>query len=119
MHSGFLRYQRVLVELSKGYLGPILEAKKQHVELRRPEDEAFRVLFYGFTEISNTFDALQLIETLAGINPPRSKQVKKRTILNLLLELTFKRFTYSGFVSKIMQRRYFAFTTSPLVFYLK
>lgn len=74
---GFSRFQRSMSEFANHYIDPAWKSRKETgVVLDRPTDSAFSTFFFGFTEISNTLDALKLCETLIGVAPPRSKAIK-------------------------------------------
>jgi hypothetical protein len=63
--TGFLRYQAAILELAQTYITPAYNAKKAGKPVA-PADPSFWLLFTGFTEISNTLDALRLAE----LRPP-------------------------------------------------
>lgn len=84
-NAGFARLQVAMASFAQEYSDPARAAKKRGEELDRPTDAAFAAIFYGFTEISNTLDALDLIETLIGLSVPRSKRIKKEEYLKFLI----------------------------------
>jgi hypothetical protein len=53
-----------------------------------PDDhKVFALIFNGFTEISNSFEALKLSEVLISIAPPRSKKIQKSEYLKYLVSM--------------------------------
>ena len=83
--SGYAKYQSAMAEFAAAYTKPAWDAKKRGERHARPTDSAFSSVFYGFTEISNTLDALALTETLIGLAAPRSKRVRKDEYLKFLI----------------------------------
>lgn len=74
--KGFQRYQETILDFSTEYLEPAWQARKNKTELpASPTDALFSTVFYGFTEIVSTIDALKLCQTLIRVAPPRSKAI--------------------------------------------
>lgn len=73
--SGYDDYQELMAAWASEYMKPIWEGYQKGAGVDRSAHRVFGTIFYGFTEITNTFDSLRLSETLISIAPPRSKKV--------------------------------------------
>ena len=85
METGYSRYEHMLASFGREYLVPAINASKRGERLERPEDSAFTAVYYGFTEIVNTFEALNLSELLLSLAPPRSRRIVKDEYLKYLV----------------------------------
>jgi hypothetical protein len=74
-----------MAEFAGAYVKPSWEAKKRGETFNRATDPAFETVFYGFTEITNALEALNLTEALIGLAAPRSKRVMKDEYLKFLV----------------------------------
>lgn len=83
--TGFLRFQRLMADFAQENLDPFLSHLKEGNVISQPPDKNFTAVFYGFTDISATLDALKLTETLIGLSPPRSSKVNKDDYLKFLV----------------------------------
>ncbi len=79
-----------MATFANAYVRPSYEARKRGEQFVRPTDSAFAIVFFGFTEISSTLDALTLAETLIGHAPPSTKRVKKSEYLRFLIGAYFQ-----------------------------
>jgi hypothetical protein len=82
---GFETLQALMADFASAYLEPAFKVKKSGSSLERPTDSQFSTIFYGFTEISSTLDALFLTEKLVGLAPPRSKGINKDEYIKFLV----------------------------------
>lgn len=73
--SGYSDYGVLMAEWASEYMRPIAENHKNGILTESSKHIPFNTIFYGFTEISNTFDALRLSEILVSVAPPRSKRI--------------------------------------------
>lgn len=82
---GFQQFQAMMADFAAEYLKPIVQAKKAGEELERATDQMFRDIFSGYTEITATIDALELVETLVSVSPPRSKKIGRDDYIKFLV----------------------------------
>lgn len=82
--TGFVRFQRLMADSATEHFGPLIPRLKGGKISDLP-DKNFVQIFYGFTDISATLDALKLTEILMGLSPPRSSKVKKDDYLKFLV----------------------------------
>lgn len=75
----------LMAQFGSCYLDPAWQKKKAGEILKRPTDRQFEQIFYGFTEIISSIEALELSESLLGLAPPRSKRVNKDNYLKFLV----------------------------------
>ncbi|WP_233808639.1 hypothetical protein [Paraburkholderia sp. HP33-1] len=72
----FQQFQAMMANFAAEYLDPIVKAKNAREEFERATDNAFRDIFSGYTEMTSTIDALDLVATLVSVRSPRSNKVK-------------------------------------------
>ena len=82
---GLQHFQAVMADFAAEYIKPMVEAKQAGSELERTTDKAFRDIFFGYTEITATLDAIDLVEILISVSPPRSKRVIKDDYIKFLV----------------------------------
>ncbi|BCK88443.1 hypothetical protein MIZ01_2247 [Sideroxyarcus emersonii] len=75
----------MMADFASAYLDSAYKKKKAGEKFELPTDGHFLTVFYGFTEIQSTLDALALTETLIGLAPPRSKHIDKDCYLKFLV----------------------------------
>lgn len=81
-------------------------------DLQFPEKEVFNTIFTGFTEIMDTYEALEFCETLFSVASPRSKKVPKEQYIKFLVNnylqevyiLKERLNTYSTRIKRIHER---------------
>ncbi|AXF18913.1 hypothetical protein [Paraburkholderia caledonica] len=83
--NGFEQFQAMMAEFAAGYLDPVIKAKQAGKKLERSTDRAFREIFSGYTEITATIDALDLLATLVSVSPPRSKKIGRGDYIKFLV----------------------------------
>jgi hypothetical protein len=83
--TGLARYERLIADFASGYNTPDFKVRRMGEFKSSPTDQAFNAVFYGYTEISNTLDALKMSEVLIGLTPPRSKQIKRDEYIQFLI----------------------------------
>lgn len=72
--QGYDKYTNLMADWSGEFIRPYIDKKRKMPEQSR----VFLIkLFYGFTEISGTLEALKLSEILVSLAPPRSVRVKR------------------------------------------
>ncbi|MCP3709955.1 hypothetical protein M3I54_23735 [Paraburkholderia sp. CNPSo 3274] len=75
----------MMANFASEYLDPVVEAKQAGEELKRKTDGVFREIFSGYTEITATLDAVNLVATLVELSPPRSKKIEKDDYIKFLI----------------------------------
>jgi hypothetical protein len=70
---------------ASAYMKPIIDNKQKGTLTEPSKHVPFNTIFYGFTEITNTFDALKLSGTLISVAPPRSKKVNSDEYMKYLV----------------------------------
>lgn len=83
--SGFADYQELLAEWASDYMRPIIENHQKGTLTEPSKHKPFNTIFYGFTEITNTFDALKLSEVLVSVAPPRSSRINNDEYIKYLI----------------------------------
>ncbi len=73
--KGYDRYLSVISDWSGEVMKPVYVDRKKGKKTTIPNEEFFRKIFYGFTEIKDSLESLQLSERLVGSNPPRLKNL--------------------------------------------
>lgn len=73
--SGYSEYEELMAVWASKYMKPIIDNKLKGTLTEPSKHVPFNTIFYGFTEITNTFDALKLSSVLISVAPPRSKKV--------------------------------------------
>lgn len=83
----YAKFQGLMADFAAFYMGPSIEAMKKpgNARLERPTDRAFTIIFYGFTEITSSLDAIKLSEQLVGVAPPRSRRINKDHYIQFLV----------------------------------
>jgi hypothetical protein len=80
-------YQRIMAEWASKtitpHVGDIKAGKGADVTLQ--DQKAFNIIFVGFTEITDTFDALEFSSVLLSVASPRSKKVSKEKYLKFVV----------------------------------
>ena len=80
-------YQRIMAEWASKtitpHVGDIKAGKGTDVTLQ--DQKAFNIIFVGFTEITDTFDALEFSSVLLSVAFPRSKKVSKEKYLKFVV----------------------------------
>jgi hypothetical protein len=80
-------YQRIMAEWARKtitpHVGDIKAGKGTDVTLQ--DQKAFNIIFVGFTEITDTFDALEFSSVLLSVASPRSKKVSKEKYLKFVV----------------------------------
>jgi len=82
--SGYSDYEKLMAEWGSAYLMPIVKNKESTL-IDSSKHKSFSMIFYGFTEISNTFEALSLSEVLIAVAPPRSNRINHDEYLKYLV----------------------------------
>lgn len=78
-------FLKLMADFASAYLDPAFKKRKAGELYELPTDGQFSSIFYGFTEITATLDALFLAEVLMGAAPPRSKKIEKDHYLQFLV----------------------------------
>lgn len=73
------------------YMVPIWEEYQKKGTKADPEQHrVFNIIFYGYTEITNTYEALRFSETLISVAPPRSQKIDRDQYLKYLINTFFQ-----------------------------
>lgn len=124
--EGFLRYEKLMVDWGSNTIKPLYEMQ-QFGQKPKPIDNFFEVTFKGFSEISNTVEALRLTQLFISLSPPRSSSIQKPEYLKYhvsvhLQEVYILKERLKTYATKIMRayaktsRRDFATETiKPLI----
>lgn len=80
--SAYELYLETLTNWARNYLGPLAKNNKPP---KQREHEFFLKVFYGFSEITNTREAVFLCRTLINTAPPRSKKIQKDAYIELII----------------------------------
>src|SRR5699024_4261032 len=83
--SAYEHLMRQMADFSSAHIDPLVKAKQSDADRSRAVDENFSAVFFGFTEIIDTLDALEMCEKLVGVAPPRSKHVESDKYLKFLV----------------------------------
>lgn len=75
----------LMANFASAYLDPAFKKRKAGEAYELPTDRQFSSIFYGFTEITATLDALSLVEILIGTASPRTKRIEKDHYLQFLV----------------------------------
>lgn len=82
--QGYLKFQKMIADFGAQYMGPSVEAYRAGEQMNPDDHSEFISIFKGFTEITATLDALDLIEALIRTAPPRSKKIDKEYYIKFL-----------------------------------
>jgi hypothetical protein len=74
--SGFEDYQKLMVEWGKRLLEPHMDTIMAGKSFENSQEQLLDTIFHGFIDISDTYEALVLSETLVSVAPPRSKKIE-------------------------------------------
>lgn len=83
--TGLARYQVMMLRFSQKYLEPAIDAHRSGEKLERETDTIFSHIFVGHSEIMSTLEAIDLIEALISVSPPRSKKIQKDDYIKFLV----------------------------------
>lgn len=83
--SGYSDYGELMAEWASVYMRPIIENHQKGTLAEPSKHKSFNTIFYGFTEISNTFEALKLSEVLVSVSPPRSNRINNDEYIKYLI----------------------------------
>ncbi|QYK12283.1 hypothetical protein K0I63_16295 [Shewanella rhizosphaerae] len=83
--SGYSDYGELMAEWASEYMRPIVENHQKGTLTEPSKHTPFNTIFYGFTEISNTFEALKLSEVLVSVAPPRSNRINDDEYIKYLI----------------------------------
>lgn len=83
--SGYSDYEELMAEWASDYMKPIVEYHQKGTLTEPSKHKPFNTIFYGFTEISNTFHALKLSEVLVSVAPPRSVRINDDEYIKYLI----------------------------------
>jgi len=83
--SGYSEYGELMATWASSYMKPIIENHQKGTLTEPSKHKPFNTIFYGFTEITNTFDALRLSETLISVAPPRSSRISHDEYIKYLI----------------------------------
>ena len=78
-------YQRVMAIWASQTMKPHIETIKEGKESTLKNQKAINVIFIGFTEITDTFEALEFSGSLLSVASPRSKKVSKEKYLKYVV----------------------------------
>jgi len=80
---GFERYKADVATFMAEYMAPILKPHVKGEHITRPTDHVAEELLYGFGEITEAIDNLEMIKELTRLAPPRSKRIRPDAYLKL------------------------------------
>lgn len=83
--SGYSDYVELMAKWASAYMKPIVDNHQKGTLTEPSKHVVFNTIFYGFTEISNTFEVLRLSEILISVAPPRSKRVNNDEYIKYLI----------------------------------
>lgn len=67
------------------YTAPIIENNQKGTLAEPSKHKTFNTIFYGFSEITDTFEALKLSEVLISLAPPKSKKISNDKYIKYLV----------------------------------
>ena len=76
-----------MAKWASAYMKPIIDNKLGGTLSEPSKHVPFNTIFSGYTEISNTFDALKLSGTLISVAPPRSKKINNDEYIKYLINM--------------------------------
>lgn len=83
---GYSDYRNLMVSFATKHQSPLWDDIQKDAPLTKPPNyETYKTIFFGFMEIENTFNALELTEILVSIAPPRSKRINKDEYIKYLV----------------------------------
>ena len=74
-----------MAKYASTYMKPLVDKNFKGTLADPSKHSVFNIVFFGYTEISNTFNALKLSETLVSVAPPRSKKIIKDEYLKYII----------------------------------
>ena len=106
--SGFEDYQKLMADWTKRLLEPHMDAIKAGKPFVNSQEQLLDTIFNGFIDISDTYEALVLSETLISVAPPRSKKIEhdkyiKYVVNTYLQDVYILKERLNSYATKIMR----------------
>jgi len=106
--NGYKKMEKIMVDFAPTFITPLVEKKLKNKDFHSAQTEIEFVIFNGFSEISNSLNKLNLIETFVNIEPPSHENINYSNYLtyhvhNYLQEMFILRErlkTYSNNIKK-------------------
>jgi hypothetical protein len=106
--SGFNDYQKLMLEWAKRILEPHMDTIMAGKPFENSQEQLMDIIFHGFIDISDTYEALILSETLISVAPPRSKKIEhdkyiKYVVNTYLQDVYILKERLNSYATKIMR----------------
>jgi hypothetical protein len=83
--GNFEQYQKIMANWATETLGPHKDSIVAGETVELKNQDFFHMIFRGFTEITDTFEALEFSATLLSVASPRSKKVAKEKYIRFVV----------------------------------